>query len=118
MFAETLRRVVDNVDGGIAAAVMGLDGIPVDSYVRQKDKADVATIGGEFSHILTEVRKAGERVAAGGLEEFSVKAQGLTLICRVLSPQYFLVVAMAADGNFGKARYLARVAMPALIAGL
>ena len=30
MFAETLRKVVDNVDGGIAAVIMGLDGIPVE----------------------------------------------------------------------------------------
>ena len=45
MFAETLRKVVDNVDGGIAAVIMGLDGIPVDSYVRQSDKLDVNTVG-------------------------------------------------------------------------
>ena len=33
MFAETLKRIVDNCDGGIAAVVMGLDGIPVHGVV-------------------------------------------------------------------------------------
>ena len=118
MFAETLRKVVDNVDGGIAAVIMGLDGIPVDTYVRVNDKVDVNTVGMEFSFILTQVRKAGESLQVGGLEELTVKAQRLILVCRMISPQYFVAVAMAPEGNFGKARYLARLATPALNAAL
>lgn len=118
MFAETLRKVVDNVDGGIAAVIMGLDGIPVDSYVRQNDKLDVNTVGMEFSFILTQVRKAGDSLQVGGLEELTVKAQRLMLVCRMVSPQYFVAVVMAPEGNFGKARYLARLASPALNAAL
>ncbi|MCX5741914.1 MAG: hypothetical protein NT062_05370 [Proteobacteria bacterium] len=117
-FAQTLKRVVDGVDGGIAAVIMGLDGIPVDSYVRQSDRVDVNTIGMEFSFILGQVRKAGENLAAGTLEEFSVRAQNLVLVCRMLTPQYFIAVVVAPDGNFGKARYLARVSTPTLAAAL
>ena len=117
MFAETLRKVVDNVDGAIAAVIMGLDGIPVDSYVRS-NQVDVNTVGMEFSFILTQVRKAGDSLQVGGLEELSVKAQRLVLICRMLTPQYFVGIAMAPEGNFGKARYLARLAQPALVAAL
>lgn len=118
MFAEQLKKVVDNIEGGIAAVVMGLDGIPVDQYVRQNDKVDVSTVGMEFSFILGQVRKAGESLQVGGLEELSVKAQRLLLICRMLSPQYFVAIVIAPDGNFGKARYLARMAGPALTAQL
>ncbi len=118
MFAETLKKVVDNVDGGIAALVMGLDGIPVDTYVRQKDRVDVTTVGMEFSFILTQVKKAGDSLQVGGLEELVVKAQQLVLICRMISPQYFIGIALAPEGNFGKARYLARLATPALVAQL
>lgn len=117
MFTDILRKVVDNVDGGIAAVIMGLDGIPVDTYIRQ-NSVDVNTIGMEFSFILTQVRKAGESLQVGGLEELSVKAQRLMLICRMVSPQYFVAVALAPEGNFGKARYLARLAQPALVAQL
>jgi predicted regulator of Ras-like GTPase activity (Roadblock/LC7/MglB family) len=118
LFGETLRKVVDNVDGGIAAVIMGLDGIPVESYVRQNDKIDVNTVAMEFSFILTQVRKAGESLSVGGLEELTVKAQRLMLVCRMISPQYFVAVVMAPEGNFGKARYLARLASPALNAAL
>jgi predicted regulator of Ras-like GTPase activity (Roadblock/LC7/MglB family) len=118
LFAETLKKVVDNVDGGIAAVVMGLDGIPVDTYVRQNDRVDVTTVGMEFSFILTQVRKAGDSLQVGGLEELAVKAQRLMLVCRMISPQYFVAIAMAPEGNFGKARYLCRMATPALVAQL
>jgi predicted regulator of Ras-like GTPase activity (Roadblock/LC7/MglB family) len=97
---------------------MGLDGIPVETYVRQTNAFDVNTVGMEFSFILGQVRKAGDSLQVGGLEELSVKAQRLLLVCRMISPQYFVAVAMAPEGNFGKARYLARLATPALVAGL
>lgn len=118
MFAETLKKVVDNIEGGIAAVIMGLDGIAVDSYVKLDDRVDVNTVAMEFSFILSQVRKAGDSLAVGNLEELSVKAQRLLLVCRMLSPQYFIAIVMAPEGNFGKARYLARLAQPALVAQL
>jgi predicted regulator of Ras-like GTPase activity (Roadblock/LC7/MglB family) len=118
VFAETLKKVVDNIEGGIAAVVMGLDGIAVDTYIKLADRVDVNTVAMEFSFILSQVRKAGESLSVGNLEELSVKAQRLLLICRMISPQYFVAIAMAPEGNFGKARYLARLAQPALNAAL
>ena len=112
MFSETLKKVVDNVDGGIAAVVMGLDGIPVETYVRINDRVDVNTVAMEFSFILGQVRKAGDSLQVGTLEELSIRAQRLLLVCRMLSPQYFMAVAMVPDGNFGKCRYLMRLATP------
>ena len=117
MFAETLKKVVDNVDGALAAVIMGLDGIPVDSYVRN-DRIDVTTVGMEFSFIIGQIRKAGDSLQVGSLEELSIKAQRLVLVCRMVSPQYFVAIAMAPEGNFGKARFLARMATPALVAQL
>jgi predicted regulator of Ras-like GTPase activity (Roadblock/LC7/MglB family) len=118
VFAETLKKVVDNIEGGIAAVIMGLDGISVDSYIKLDDRVDVNTVAMEFSFILSQVRKAGESLAVGNLEELSVKAQRLLLVCRMLSPQYFMAIVMAPEGNFGKARYLARLAQPSLVSQL
>jgi predicted regulator of Ras-like GTPase activity (Roadblock/LC7/MglB family) len=118
VFSEHLKKVVDNVDGGIGALIMGLDGIAVDTYVSPKASIDINTIGMEFSFILTQIKKAGDSLQVGGLEELVVKAQRLLLICRMISPQYFIGIALAPEGNFGKARYLARLATPALVAQL
>jgi hypothetical protein len=72
----------------------------------------------EFSFILGQVRKAGDSLQVGGLEELTIRAQQLVLHCRMVAPQYFIAVAVAPDGNSGKARYLARMAQPAIVAQL
>jgi predicted regulator of Ras-like GTPase activity (Roadblock/LC7/MglB family) len=118
VFADLLKKVVENVDGAMAAVVMGLDGIPVETYVKHDDRVDVNTVAMEFSFIITQVRKAGDSLQVGNLEELSIKAQRLTLVCRMLSPQYFVAIAMAPEGNFGKCRYLVRMATPQLTAQL
>jgi predicted regulator of Ras-like GTPase activity (Roadblock/LC7/MglB family) len=97
---------------------MGLDGIPVETYVKQSDRVDVNTVAMEFSFILGQVRKAGDSLQVGSLEELSIRAQRLVLICRMVSPQYFVAVAVAPDGNLGKARYLTRISAPQLAAQL
>jgi len=118
LFTETIKKVVDNVDGSIAAVIMGLDGIPVESYVRVHDKVDINTIGMEFSFIVGQVRKAADSLQVGSCEELSVKAEQLLLVVRMLTQQYFLAVALGPDGNFGKCRFLMRLAAPKLVAQL
>jgi len=118
MFKEPLQKVVDNVEGGIAGLVMGFDGIAVEAYTREGHKIDINTVGMEFSFILTQVRKAAEILDVGKLNEVVIKAEKLTLVIRVLNPDYFLALALAPEGNFGKGRYLMRVVAPALQAEL
>jgi predicted regulator of Ras-like GTPase activity (Roadblock/LC7/MglB family) len=118
MFKEPLQKIVDNVEGGIAGLVMGFDGITVESYTREGHKIDINTVGMEFSFILTQVRKASELVDVGRLTEISIKAEKLTIVIRVLNPDYFLALALSPEGNFGKGRYLMRVVAPRLQAEL
>jgi predicted regulator of Ras-like GTPase activity (Roadblock/LC7/MglB family) len=118
LFTETIKKVVDNVDGSIAAVIMGLDGIPVESYVRQQDRVDIQTVGMEFSFIVGQVRKAADSLSVGACEELSVKAEQLLLVVRMLTQQYFLAVVLSPEGNFGKCRFMMRLAAPKLVAQL
>ena len=40
------------------------------------------------------------------------KLKKLLTIARLVSPEYFMVLAMKPEGNYGKARYLLRVTAP------
>jgi predicted regulator of Ras-like GTPase activity (Roadblock/LC7/MglB family) len=118
MFKEALRKVVDNVEGGIAGLVMGFDGIAVDSYNREGPQVDITTVGMEFSFILTQMKKAAETLEVGAATEISIKAEKLTIVVRMLNKEYFLALALAPEGNFGKGRYLMRMVAPRLQAEL
>jgi predicted regulator of Ras-like GTPase activity (Roadblock/LC7/MglB family) len=109
---------VDNVEGGLAGLLMGFDGIPVDSYARDLQAVDIQTVGMEFSFILNQVRKAAEILEVGGVREITIKAERLTIVIHVVSDDYFLALALKPEGNFGKGRYLLRVAAPKMLQDL
>lgn len=116
MFAEQLKKVVDGLDGSIGGVIMGLDGIAVETYAR--DSSDVNTIGMEFSFILTQAKKAGEILKLGGISEMAIRAETMTVVFRMLTDEYFLGVILDPSSNFGKARFVMRMAEPKIVAEL
>jgi predicted regulator of Ras-like GTPase activity (Roadblock/LC7/MglB family) len=118
MFRENLMKIVDNVEGGLAGLLMGFDGIAIDSYAKNKQALDIQTVGMEFSYILTQVRKAAEILEVGSVQEIVIRTETVTIVIRVLNQEYFLALALAPGGNFGKGRYLLRIAAPKLQAEL
>ncbi len=106
-FAEILRTIVEQCGGGLGAALMGNDGIPIEEYT-SKASVEVATAGVEFGRILMDIRKASDALAGGPLDETIVRVARFTLIFQPVDDENFLVLALAPDGNLGKARYLIR----------
>jgi predicted regulator of Ras-like GTPase activity (Roadblock/LC7/MglB family) len=117
-FREHLQDVCRGVDGALACSLMGMDGIEVDTHVQADSSIDVKSMMVEMTGILRTAREAAEAHAAGGLSEFSVGTDRLVTLGRLLSPDYFMVVALAPGGNQGKARYLLRVTAPLVLAEL
>lgn len=118
-FAAMLREIVEGCGGGIGAALMGNDGIPIEQVTASQATAsplaeDIATAGTEFGRILDEIRKASDAVAGGAVVETTILLSRVTLVFRTVDEETFLVVALAADGNLGKARYLIRRQLLAL----
>lgn len=118
MFQEHLKKLVENVEGGTAAILMGFDGIAVDSYTLDAVKPDIQTVGMEFSFVLTQIRKAAEALGTGAVEETTIRSGSMLLVMRVLTTEYFLALALTPDGNFGKGRYLLRLFAPKFLAEL
>ena len=120
MFKEVLEEVVERTEGGVAGLLMGFDGIPVDSYIKDTDQEvfDVETVGMEYSVILKDIKRAAELLEAGDAKEIAIRAERLTTVIRVLNDGYFVAMTLRPDGNFGKARFLLRTASSKLLSGL
>jgi predicted regulator of Ras-like GTPase activity (Roadblock/LC7/MglB family) len=120
-FRESIKQLVERLEGGVAAVLMGFDGITVDSFARSGyDGAlpDIQTLAMEFAHLIAQARRTLVSLDAGALEEFTLRAEALTLVVRVLTQEYFLACAVLPSGSVGKARYLMRITAPALRADL
>jgi predicted regulator of Ras-like GTPase activity (Roadblock/LC7/MglB family) len=112
-FDVILRNIVENAGGGLAAALMGNDGIPIEHFVASTPREglgedDVSAAGVEFGRILDEIRKASDALSGGAVSETVVSLARFQLVLRPVDADTFLVVAIAPDGNLGKARYLIR----------
>ena len=117
-FREHLQEVCQRVEGAIACSLMGVDGIEVDTHLQDGGGLDVKSLLVEYSGVLRSAREAAEAHEAGGVAEIAISTDKLQAVVRIVSPEYFMVVALTPDGNVGKARYLLRITAPKLKAEL
>jgi predicted regulator of Ras-like GTPase activity (Roadblock/LC7/MglB family) len=118
-FASILQEIVDECGGGLAAALMGADGIPIEEVQASEGVGEslsdgVDVLGVEFGRILDEMRKASDSVGGGALEEVSVRLSNFWVLMRMVDEETYLVLAIEPDGNMGKARFLMRRQLMAL----
>ncbi len=113
-FREHLQEVCRSCDGAVACSLMGVDGIEVDTHQEGGGDVDVKSLLIEYSGLFRTAREASEAHDAGGVSELSISTDKVLTVARLVSPEYFMVVALTPDGNFGKARYLLRVTAPKL----
>lgn len=121
-FREQLDQILSNVEGSIACSLMGMDGIPVETrqashHAIDGNKTTVADIQGlmvEYGTLLKTLKKTMQTVDAGTVAEISVNTERILTVARMLTDEYFIVLALCPWGNYGKARFALRVAAPEL----
>ena len=106
---DTLKDVVENVEGALAAMIMAYDGIPIDEITVPQSGFDLQSLSVEYATVLKEIKRAVELVKAGAMEEVSITTNHTLVAFRVLNEDLFLVLIMTKDGNFGKGRYMLRL---------
>lgn len=116
-FREHLERICDDLDGAVAACLMGADGLPVEAVERFQDHEgiDANSLFVEYSSLLPQLRQSAEMFTAGAVEELCVRSEGLTAVIRPVTEEYFLALALRPGGNLGKGRYLLRLVAPQLV---
>ena len=113
-FDEILKGIVNNVNGGLAGMVMGMDGIPVDTYVKIDSGLDIQTMGVEYATIFGDISRISRVLKTGAVKEFSIFSERIIFIVRMITGEYFTVLLLSPDSNYGKGRYLLRKATPKL----
>lgn len=118
-FESILQSIVDEGKGIVGVALMESDGIPIEQvygghHADDPLHGDIGLAGAEFGRILAEVVKASDAIGGGPLAEIVVSLARVSLIFSRVEDDVILAVAMAPDGNLGKARYLIRRSLMAI----
>lgn len=120
-FDSILREILNECGGGLGIALMGSDGIPIVQITAKLPNGvpnplggDIGTAGVEFARILSEIQKASAVLNAGAMSETVISLARFQLHFRSVDDDVILVLALAHEGNPGKARYLVRRNLVAL----
>jgi predicted regulator of Ras-like GTPase activity (Roadblock/LC7/MglB family) len=109
MLADALNKIVENTPGAAGAILMGFDGIAVMQHMNEAfAERDLESIAMEMSFRFMELRKAAEALDLGPISDITVKADGGTILCRVLSDEYFVCALLDDPAHFGKGRWILR----------
>ena len=112
-FTDILKEVVNGTEGAIGALVIGVDGISVDEY-STGGAIDLQSMSVEYSALLKEIEKGSQAAHLGSTKEVTIISEKAMIMLRRLNDDYFLVLVIRPDGNFGKGRFLLRMSVPKL----
>jgi predicted regulator of Ras-like GTPase activity (Roadblock/LC7/MglB family) len=113
-FSDIMKEVVNGTEGALGAMVLGLDGIPVEEYTVNSEM-DLQSMTVEYSALLKEIEKGSQASQMGSTKEVTVITDKAMIMLRRLNDEYFFVLIVKPEGNFGKGRFLLRMSAPKLL---
>ena len=111
MFKELLESMIERTEGSLGALIMGTDGIAVEKVLGEAGAdANLDVAAAEFTSLVRSAQRAGNDTGLGALRELVVSLESAVVVMRVLTKDYFVVLAIRAEGNLGRGRFELRKA--------
>ena len=103
MFRQVLSGLRERVDGAIAVSLIGLDGIAVETVGAGQVPLDV--LGAEFGGFVKSLRNANTELNTGDVLQFALVTERYITFLSEVTPEYYILLVMQPDGNYGRARF-------------
>ncbi len=111
MFKGILETIVERTEGSLGALIMGTDGIAVEKVLGEAgNEANLDVAAAEFTTLVRSSQRAGNDIGLGDLRELVISLDKAVILMRLLSRDYFVVLALSPDGNLGRGRFELRKA--------
>ena len=115
MYIEKLQEIASRVGDARVVSLVADDGIPVETHgsldalsEEPKDGGNQVDLEALAAELLAQVRTIGENhreLKMGEVEQFSVSTERYTAMVSRLTPNYFLLMVLAAGAGLGRARF-------------
>ena len=103
MFKNVLQGIADRVEGTLAVSLIGLDGIPIETI--NPDRIALDVLGAEFGGFIKSIRLSNTDLNTGEVEQFSLVTEKYITFLSAVTAEYFVILVMRPDGNYGRARF-------------
>lgn len=111
MFRGMLETIIERTEGSLGALIMGTDGIAVEKVFGEAgSEANLDVAAAEFTSLVRSAQRAGNDIGLGNLRELVISLDNAVVIMRLLSRDYFVVLALGPEGNLGRGRFELRKA--------
>ncbi|MEO8033342.1 MAG: hypothetical protein ABI837_02845 [Acidobacteriota bacterium] len=111
MFKTVLTQIHSRVEGALAVSLISLDGIAIESI--RSDGVQLEVLGAEFGGFIKSIRPNAE-LDTGEVLQFSLVTEKYITFLSQVTPEYFILLVLAPDGNYGRARLELAKAKPKL----
>lgn len=103
MFKRVLAALLGRVEGAMAASLIGLDGIAVET-INDHD-VPLEILGAEFGGFIKSIRHANTELNTGEVLQFSLVTEKYITFLSEVTPDYYILLVLQPDGNYGRARF-------------
>lgn len=103
MFREVLGGLRERVHGALAVSLIGLDGIAVETLGDGEVPLDV--LGAEFGGFVKSIRHANTELDTGEVRQFALVTEKYITFLSEVTPEYYILLVLRPDGNYGRARF-------------
>ena len=103
MFRNVLSGLKDRVEGTIAASLISLDGIPVETIGDGQVPLDV--LGAEFGGFIKSIKHTNTELDTGDVLQFALVTEKYITFLSEVTPEYYILLVLQPDGNYGRARF-------------
>ena len=103
MFKDVLRNIAEHVEGTLAVSLIGLDGIAVETL--SYDSMPLDAMGAEFGGFIKSVRVTNTELDTGEVLQFSLVTEKYIAFLSAVTSEYYVLLVLRPDGNYGRARY-------------
>ncbi len=104
MFLEKLGSISGRIEGAIALSLVDRDGIAVES-VSASPELDLDAVAAELVSQVRAISMQQQELSVGEVHQFTVVAERMTFVVSAVAPGYYLLLALAPNGNLGRARF-------------
>ena len=110
-FRDILRGIAERVEGARAVAIVGLDGISVETYDVGQD-VSIELVAAEMLAFMKSAQNPRAEMFSGQIRELTIVGQGHGIVLSRISREYYLLLLLGDEGILGQGRYeLAKAAV-------